>query len=373
VSRAGARSCGPACDARRATSSSDGENVEYRQLGRSGLRVSTLTMGAATFGAGGGGLAAWGDTDVAGARRQLDMCRDAGVNLVDTANSYSAGRSEEIVGEVLEGRRESMLISTKVRFPMGAGPNDSGLSRHHILAQAEASLRRLRTDHIDIYHVHEWDGTVPLEETIEALDSLVRAGKVRYLGVSNYAGWQLMKALAVADAHHRHRFVSNQIYYSLESRDAEYELLPLSLDQGLGVMVWSPLAGGLLTGKYRRDRSPESGRHLADWNEPPVRDPGRLYDTVDVLVRIGERRGVAPAQVALAYLLTRPAVTTLVVGARTDAQLAEILAAPDLTLTDDELTELDAVSAPPLIYPHWHQAAMGADRRGPSDRVLHPS
>jgi aryl-alcohol dehydrogenase-like predicted oxidoreductase len=353
------------------TSTVEGEGlVKYRRLGRSGLKVSALTMGAATFGST-GDLTVWGHADLDGARRQIELCLDAGVNLVDTANAYSAGRSEEIVGQALEGHRDSVLISTKVRFPMGDGPNDSGLSRQHIIEQAEASLRRLRTDHIDIYHVHEWDGQVPLEETLHALDSLVRSGKVRYLGVSNYAGWQLMKALAISDRHGYQRFVSNQIYYSLESRDAEYELLPLSVDQGLGVMVWSPLAGGLLSGKYRRDRKPEQGRHLAGWTEPPVRDVDKLYDTVDVIVRIADERRITPTQVALAYLLTRPAVSTLVIGARTDDQLAESLVAVDVELDARELAQLNEVSAPPLIYPHWHQAAIPAEDRGPSDLVLH--
>ena len=210
-----------------------GVTVEYRQLGRSGLRVSTLTLGTMTFG-GQGMFGNLGNTDVEGAKRQIGMARDAGVNLIDTANMYSTGRSEEIVGKAVEGFRDELLLSTKVRFPMGDGPNDAGLSRHHITNQAEASLRRLGTDHIDIYHVHEWDGQTPLEETLEALDTLVRSGKVRYLGVSNYSGWQLMKALGVADRHGYQRFVANQIYYSLESRDAEYELVPASLDQGLG-------------------------------------------------------------------------------------------------------------------------------------------
>ncbi|RTL62776.1 MAG: aldo/keto reductase [Pseudonocardiaceae bacterium] len=345
--------------------------MEYRRLGRSGLRVSTIAFGTGTFGAA-GSLAVWGHTDLDGARRQLGMCLDAGVNLVDTADSYSRGASEEIVGRALEGHRDDVLISTKVRFPTGDGPNDAGLSRHHVVRSAEASLRRLRTDHIDVYTVHEWDGQVPLEETLRALDDLVRAGKVRYLAVSNYAGWQLMKALAVSDAHGWERFAGTQLYYSLESRDAEYELLPLAVDQGLGVMVWSPLAGGLLTGKYRRDSTPEQGRHLGDWHEPPVRDPERLHDTVDVLVGVAQRRGITPSQAALAWLLTRPAVSTLVIGARTDEQLAGNLAAADVTLDADDLAALDAVSTPPLIYPHWHQRAMPDDRRGPSDQVLHP-
>ncbi|KAA0022550.1 aldo/keto reductase [Antrihabitans cavernicola] len=343
--------------------------MDYRLLGRSGLRVSTLSLGTATFGSTESG--GWGAVDFAEARQQIDMCLDAGVNVIDTSNAYAEGRSEEVVGQALKGRRDSVVLSTKVRFPVGDGVNDAGLSRFHILRAVEDSLRRLRTDHIDIYHVHEWDGQVPLDETLHALDSLVREGKVRYLGVSNYAGWQLMKALAVSDLHGYQRFVSNQIYYSLESRDAEYELLPLSVDQGLGVMVWSPLAGGLLTGKYRRDSSPEEGRHLAGWTEPPVRDEKRLYDTIDVIVRIAEVRQIPPAQVALAYLLTRPAVSTLIVGARTTEQLRQTLEAADVELSQAELDDLDEVSSQPLIYPHWHQAEIPAGFRGPSDAVLH--
>ncbi len=344
--------------------------MEYRQLGASGLRVSTLTMGTMTFG-GKGGFANLGDTDVEGARRQIDMCLDAGVNLIDTANMYSDGTSEEIVGQAIAGRRDDVLISTKVRFPMGDGPNDAGLSRHHILNQVEASLRRLDTDHIDIYHVHEWDGVTPMEETLQTLDALVTSGKVRYLGVSNYTGWQLMKMLGIADAHGWQRFVSNQIYYTLEARDAEYEQVPLSLDQGLGIMVWSPLAGGLLSGKYRRNQQAAEGRHLGDWSEPPVRDEDKLYDTIDVVVEIADGHGVSPAQVSLAYLLAKPGVTTLVIGARKDEQLADNLGSVDVTLSAEEIDRLDEVSAPDLIYPHWHQAAAVGDRFSPADRALH--
>ena len=227
--------------------------MEYRALGRSGLRVSALSMGTMTFG-GTGNFANVGTTGVDEARRQVDRCLDAGVNLIDTADVYSGGASEEIVGEVLAGRRDDVLVATKVRFADGPGPNDAGLSRHHIIAGCEASLRRLRTDHIDLYQLHEWDGQTPLEETFEALDLLVRAGKVRYVGVSNFAGWQLMKALGTAERSGLPRPVSQQIYYSLQARDAEYELIPAAVDQGLGVLVWSPLAGGLLSGKYRRGR-----------------------------------------------------------------------------------------------------------------------
>jgi aryl-alcohol dehydrogenase-like predicted oxidoreductase len=345
--------------------------MEYRQLGRSGLRISTLALGTMTFG-GKGNFGAVGTTDLEGARRQIDMCLDAGVNLIDTADVYSQGTAEEIVGQAIKGKRDGLLLSTKVRMPMGSRPNDAGLSRHHILGGVEASLRRLGTDHIDIYHVHEWDGQTPLEETMETLDTLVRSGKVRYLAVSNYSGWQLMKALAVADAHGYQRFVAQQIYYSLEARDAEYELAPLALDQGLGILVWSPLAGGLLSGKFRRNQEqPESSRLLSgEWNEPPVRDEDKLYDTIEVLIDVAKAHGVPAAQVALAWLLGRPAVTSLIIGARTDAQLSDNLAAANLVLSADERAALDKVSAPQLIYPHWHQLNTAADRLGAPDLAL---
>ena len=344
--------------------------MEYRQLGRSGLRVSTITLG--TMGYGGTGWAkAVGSLDVAAAREQIAMARDVGVNLIDTADVYSNGLSEEIVGKALGSDRDEILLATKVRMPMGDGPNDAGLSRHHIIRGAEASLRRLGTDWIDLYQVHEWDGQTPLEETLAALDSLVKSGKVRYVGASNYAGWQLMKALGVADRLGLTRFVSQQIYYSLQARDAESELVPVSIDQGLGILVWSPIAGGLLSGKYRRDReAPTGSRHLGDWDEPPVHDEGKLYDTIDVLVGIGEAHGVSAARVALAYLLAKPAVTSLIVGARTEEQLADNLAAAEMTPTDDEIARLDEVSAQPLRYPHWHQAKTSADRLGPADLSL---
>ncbi|SDT25952.1 Predicted oxidoreductase [Microlunatus soli] len=344
--------------------------MEYRQLGRSGLRVSTLTLGTMTFGT--TALASsLGHVDEAGVRRQVDIALDAGVNLIDTANMYSIGASETLVGKAIQGRRDQVLISTKVRFPMADGPNDAGLSRNHILEQIEASLTRLGTDHVDIYHVHEWDGLTPMEEYLETLDNLVKSGKVRYLGVSNFAGWQLMKALATSDAHNWNRFVSNQIYYSAEARDAEYELIPLSVDQGLGVMAWAPLAGGLLTGKYRRDAQPSEGRQITDWSEPPVRNPDKLWDTIDVLIKIADGHSASPAQIALAYLHAKTGVTTLVIGARKEEQLIDNLGAADLKLTQDEVDALDVVSAPDIIYPHWHQAACVGDRFNAADMVLH--
>lgn len=344
--------------------------MEYRVLGRSGLKISVLTFGTMTFG-GETVFAKTGSTDVAGAQRQLDLCLDAGVNIVDTANIYSKGRSEEILGEAMEGRRHRLLVATKARFPMGPGPNDAGLSRHHLIAECEASLRRLRTDHIDLYQLHEWDGLTPLEETMEALDTLVRAGKVRYVGASNFSGWHLMKAMETARSHNFVPLVSQQIYYSLQSRDVENELVPISLDQGLGILVWSPLAGGLLSGKYRRGQNaPEGSRHFQNWGEPPVHDEAKLYDTIDVLVEIAEARGVSPAEVALAWLLGRPAVTSVVIGARTDDQLKTNLAAADLKLSEHERARLDAVSQQPLQYPYWHQAKTAADRLGPIDLTL---
>jgi aryl-alcohol dehydrogenase-like predicted oxidoreductase len=344
--------------------------MEYRQLGSSGLRVSVLSMGTMTFG-GRGVFGNVGSTGAEEARRQVDQALDAGVNLIDTADVYSAGLSEEIVGEVIAGRRDDVLLATKVRMPMGEGPNDAGLSRHHIISGCEASLRRLGTDHIDLYQVHEWDGVTPLEETLEALKTLVDSGKVRYVGASNYTGWQLLKALGTADRLGLPRFVSQQIFYSLQAREAEYELVPAALDQGLGILVWSPLAGGLVSGKYRRGVEPPAGsRQLTDWNEPPVYDEDKLYDTVDVLVDIADGHGVSAAQVALAYLLGRPGITSLVVGARTSEQLADNLAAAELTLGEDERDRLDKVSALPLIYPYWHQAATAKDRLSPADLSL---
>jgi aryl-alcohol dehydrogenase-like predicted oxidoreductase len=344
--------------------------MEYRALGKSGLRVSVLTMGTMTFG-GRGPFKNVGSTDVAEARRQVDICLDAGVNLIDTADVYSGGLSEEILGQVLQGRRDQVLVATKVRMAMGPGPNDAGLSRHHVISGCEASLRRLGTDHIDLYQVHEWDGQTPLQETLEALDLLVASGKVRYVGASNYASWQLMKALGTAERLGLPQFVSQQIYYSLQAREAEYELIPLAVDQGLGVLVWSPLAGGLLSGKYRRDHeAPAGSRQLTDWGEPPVYDPEGLYDTVEVLLGIAGQHGASAAQVALAYTLAKPAVTSLVIGARTEEQLADNLAAASLTLSAEERAQLDKASAPPLIYPYWHQAKTARDRLSPADLTL---
>jgi len=346
--------------------------MEYRQLGNSGLRVSTVTLGTMGFGG-----TAWaspvGHIDVEGARRQIGLARDAGVNLIDTANVYSYGLAEEILGEALGSDRDGVLVATKVRFPMSDEQNDAGLSRHHILRSAEASLKRLRTDYIDLYQVHGWDGQTPLEETLSALDTLVRSGKVRYVGCSNYSAWHLMKALGVSERTGLPRFVSHQIYYSLQNRDIEAELVPASIDQNVGILVWSPIAGGLLSGKYRRSgaEGAEGSRHLSgDWNEPPIYDQEKLYDTIELLVEIGAARGVSAAQIALAWLIAKPAVTSVIVGARTEAQLSDDLASAELKLTEDEMKRLDDVSADPLRYPYWHQAGNSSDRLSPADLSL---
>ena len=254
---------------------------------------------------------------------------------------------------------------------MGYGPNDAGLSRQHLIEACEASLRRLRTDHIDLYQVHEWDGQTPLQETLGALEHLLSSGKVRYVGCSNFAGWQVMKALGIAARDGLPAFVSQQVYLSLQERSAEYEIVPSAADQGLGLLIWSPLAGGLLSGKYRRGQAPPPGsRHASEWNEPPVYDEDKLYDTIETLVEIADGHGVSPAQVALAWLIGRPAVTTVIVGARTDEQLAENLAAASLELTAEEHARLEKVSRPALIYPFWHQRMTAHDRLSPADLTL---
>ncbi|MBD8554761.1 aldo/keto reductase [Rhizobium sp. CFBP 8762] len=345
--------------------------MEYRLLGRSGLKVSTITMGTMTIG-GKGVFAKTGNVSMDDTRRYVDMCIDAGVNLIDTANIYSFGTSEEMIGDVLGGKRKNdVLIATKARFSMGDSPNQGGLSRKHLIAECEASLRRLKTDVIDLYQVHEWDGQTPLEETMAALDTLVNHGKVRYIGCSNYSGWHIMKAMGISAADHRHRFVSQQIHYTLEAREAEYELLPISIDQGLGVLVWSPLAGGLLSGKHRRDGNALEGtRQLAGWGEPPIRDEERLWRIVDVIVDIAQARGVSGAQVALSWLIGRKAVTSVIIGGRTEEQFRDNLAAADLKLTDEERSRLDEVSAPPILYPYWHQLQTASDRLSEADLSL---
>src|ERR1700722_15411788 len=277
--------------------------MEYRQLGNSGLKVSVLTMGTMTFG-GKGNFAKVGNLQLDAVRKLIDVVADAGVNLIDTANVYSSGGSEELIGEAMPKRKPGMLIATKARYPMGEGPNDRGLARWHLIRECEASLKRLRTDVIDLYQVHQWDGLTPLEETMEALDSLVRSGKVRYIGCSNWSGWHMMKAMEVARRDGRIPFVSEQIHYTLQAREAEYELIPIALDQKLAVLVWSPIAGGLLSGKHRRNKAPpedrgaaQGSRLVAGRKEPPVRDEHALWDIVDERVAIAETHRVSGAQV----------------------------------------------------------------------------
>jgi aryl-alcohol dehydrogenase-like predicted oxidoreductase len=344
--------------------------MEYRQLGNSGLRVSALTLG--TMGYGGKDWAApVGTLGVSDAARQFGLAQDAGVNLIDTADVYSAGTCEEIIGEALGGHRDEWLIATKARMRMGEGPNDAGASRHHIIRAAEASLRRLRTDYIDLYQLHEWDGVTPLEETWAALDHLVQSGKIRYAGISNYTGWQTMKAVWAATQAGFTKPVSTQVYYSPMSRDIESEVVPAAIDQGLGILVWSPLAGGLLSGKYRRGQgAPVGTRRFQGWDEPPVHDENLLYDLVDLLVEVGDGHGVSAAQVALAWTLARPQVTSLIVAGRTDEQLLDNLAAANLILADDERAKIDALTRPVLRYPFWHQRNTSTDRLSAADRSL---
>ncbi|AEV99220.1 aldo/keto reductase [Niastella koreensis] len=346
--------------------------MEYRILGRSGLKVSAITLGTMTFG-GAGKFASVGNVDVPLGRTIVDYCIEQGVNLIDTANIYSAGLSEEIIGEILNGRRPgNVLIASKARMPLGTGaPNDEGFSRYHIIQECEKSLKRLRTDVIDIYYMHQWDGLTPLDEMLEALDTLVKQGKIRYIGCSNFSGWHTMKALHTSTAHNYQRFVTQQIHYSLEAREAEYELLPVGIDQGLGALIWSPLAGGLLSGKYTREmQTRNEGRFAAGWTEPPIRDFDRLWNIVDVLKAIAAEKQVTPAQVALAWVLGRASVTSLVIGARNLDQVKDNIKAASVTLTEKERDRLNEVSRLPMLYPYWHQAALAKNRLSPADKIL---
>ncbi|WDS37021.1 aldo/keto reductase [Pseudoxanthomonas sp.] len=331
--------------------------MDTRFLGRSGLKVPVLGFGAGTFGGKGPLFSAWGDTGVEQARRMVDLCLDAGLNLFDTADVYSDGASEEILGAALQGRRDQVLLSTKTGLRLGDGPNDAGASRFRLLRAVEASLKRLRTDYIDLLQLHAFDAMTPVEETLSTLDDLVRAGKVRYLGASNYAGWQLMKSLSVADAHGWSRFVANQAYYSLAGRDYEWELMPLGIDQGVGAVVWSPLGWGRLTGKLRRGQAlPEQSRLHDTAAFGPAVDDERLFGIVDVLDAIAGETGHTIPQIAINWLLQRPTVSTVLIGARTEAQLRDNLGAVGWSLDAGQLARLDAASlvdAPYPYYPYW--------------------
>ena len=342
--------------------------MEYRSLGRSGLKVSLHTLGTMNF-AGEGFFNKIGGLPAKECKRLVDVAIDHGVNLIDTANVYTTGKSEEALGAAIKGRSNQLLVGTKVRFPMGQGPNEQGNSRWHIINECEASLKRLGREHIDIYYLHEWDGMTPVEESMAALDLLVKQGKVRYIGCSNFSGWHIMKCMMAADRNNFEKFVVQQIHYTLESRDAEFELIPLALDQGIGVQVWSPLAGGLLSGKFRKGVRPDVTRHNNDWGEPPIRDEARLYAIMDVLAKVADGRDVSGAQVALSWLAGRPGVCSIVLGARTEAQLKDNLASGSLVLSAEERTLLDDASLQELIYPYWHQLN-AASRLGSADLSL---
>lgn len=327
--------------------------MEYRQLGSSGLRVPALSFGTGTFGGKGPLFSAWGQSDTAEARRLVDICIHAGVTLFDTADVYSDGASEEILGEAIRGRRDAVLISTKAGLPMGDGPQDWGVSRTRLLRAVDDSLRRLGTDHIDLLQLHAFDASTPVEELIGTLDLLIAAGKVRYAGVSNYPGWQLMKAQAAAERHGKARLVAHQVYYSLIGRAYEADLMPLGADQGIGALVWSPLGWGRLTGKIGRDRPiPEGSRlHETEQFAPPV-ETELLYRVVDALEAIAAETGKTVPQVAINWLLRRPTVSTVIIGARDEAQLRQNLGAVGWALTPEQIAMLDAASDVLPPYPH---------------------
>jgi aryl-alcohol dehydrogenase-like predicted oxidoreductase len=336
--------------------------MEHRQFGRSGLQVPVLSFGTGTFGGTNEFFQRWGQSDVAEATRLVDVCLEAGLTFFDTADVYSDGASEEILGRALKGRRHQALISSKATFPMGPGPNERGSSRHHLVRACEASLRRLGTDHIDVYFMHGFDALTPVEETLRALDDLVRAGKIGYIGASNFSGWHLMKALATSERYGLARYVAYQGYYSLIGRHYEWELMPLGLDQGVALMVWSPLGWGRLTGKIRRGQPPAAGRIAAggDVGGPPVGDE-YLFGVVDVLDAVAAETGKTVAQVALNWLLTRPTVANIVIGARDEAQLRQNLGALGWSLSADQIARLDRASHETPVYPYWHQRGF-ADR-----------
>ncbi len=328
--------------------------MEYRTLGASGLRVPVLSFGAGTFGGQGPLFSAWGNSDVSEANRLVDICLDAGVNMFDTADVYSNGSSEEILGAALKGRRDKALISTKMSLPMGDGPADAGSSRSRLISSCEDALRRLSTEYIDLFQLHAFDAATPVEEVLSTLDDLVRAGKIRYVGVSNFSGWQLMKSLAVSEKYGYPRYVAHQAYYSLVGRDYEWELMPLGLDQGVGGVIWSPLAWGRLTGKIRRGQPiPEGSRlHQTASFGPPVSEE-LLYNVVEILDEIAVETGKSVPQIAINWLLQRPSVSTVIMGARNEEQLLQNLGSEGWKLTTEQIAKLDAVSEVTAAYPYF--------------------
>jgi aryl-alcohol dehydrogenase-like predicted oxidoreductase len=335
--------------------------IDTRFLGRSGLRVPVLALGTMTFG-GTGRHQSMGSIQVEEASRMVDICLERGVNFFDTADVYSSGLAEEVLGKAIGTRRHDVLLATKLNGPMGDGPNDQGQSRHHIIDACEASLRRLGTDYIDVYQVHSIDELTPMEETLGALDDLVRQGKVRYIGCSNYSAWHLMKALSVSERRGCERYVSLQAYYSLVARELEHELLPACLDQGVGVLVWSPLAAGFLSGRQRRGEATPAGSRRAALGDTGTIDAEQGFRIIDTLAEIARDRGVSVAQVAINWLIQRPGVSSVIIGARTEEQLLDNLGAAQWQLTEDEGARLDRVSARPLPYPYWHQHKFNASR-----------
>jgi aryl-alcohol dehydrogenase-like predicted oxidoreductase len=330
--------------------------MEYRSLGGSGFKVPALSLGTGTFGGSNAFFKAWGTTDVAEATRLVDIALEAGLTMFDSADVYSSGMAEDILGQAIAGRRERVIISTKATFRSGPGANDVGSSRHHLIAACEGSLRRLRTDYIDLYQLHGFDAQTPVEETLHALDDLVRAGKIRYIGCSNFSGWHLMKSLAVSERYGLARYVAHQAYYSLLGRELEWELMPLGLDQKVGTVVWSPLGWGRLTGKIRRSQPlPATSRlHTTADKGPPIPDE-RTYAVVEAIDAIAGETGKSVPQIAINWLLQRPTVANVIIGARNEAQLRENLGAVGWNLTAAQVAALDRASAVTLTYPYWHQ------------------
>jgi aryl-alcohol dehydrogenase-like predicted oxidoreductase len=330
--------------------------MEQRRLGRSGFMVPALSLGTGTFGGGNEFFKAWGTTGVEEATRLVDICLEAGLNMFDTADIYSGGMAEEILGRAIAGRRDKVIVSTKATFPIGDGANDVGSSRFHLIAACEAALKRLGTDYIDLFQLHGFDAMTPVEETLGALDDLVRAGKIRYIGCSNFSGWHLMKSLAVSERYGWQRYVAHQAYYSLVGRDYEWELMPLGLDQGVGAVVWSPLGWGRLTGRIRRGQPmPQTSRLPATSDRGPPVPEEYLFRVVDALDEIAKETGKSVPQIALNWLLQRPTVANVIVGARNEEQLRQNLGAVGWNLTKEQVAKLDAASATTLAYPYWHQ------------------